>query len=432
VASAVQRIKVSTGYEPREHQNQVHQALKRFNVLVAHRRFGKTVLCVNELVDRALRCKLKDPRFAYVAPLRNQAKDVAWEYLKAYTRMIPGYEANEAELRVDLPGGRRIRLYGADNPDQLRGLYLDGVVFDEFAQMQPRIWGEVVRPALADRNGVAIFIGTPMGRNAFHKLYEDAKTEDGWKAMMFRASETGIVPQAELDAAARAMTAEQYAQEFECSFEAAIVGAYYGKEMALADKEKRITSVPWEPRVPVTTAWDLGAVNMAIWFVQQVGNEVRVIDFIGRDEVTPLSFYAGEIMERKQRGWAFAEHLLPHDAEIPEQGTGKSRVEVLDGLGIKVRVLPRGGSTIVEDGINAAKMLLPRCWFDATKCKDGIEALRQYRTEWDDKKKVFSTIPRHDWASHPADAFRYLAMGLKPASKTAFDRKIDYGNVKVA
>ena len=136
-------VEVSTGYEPRKHQLEVHQALRRFNVLVAHRRFGKTVLCVNELIDRALRCKLKDPRFAYVAPLRNQAKDVAWEYLKAYTRPIPGYVANEAELRVDLPGGRRIRLYGADNPDQLRGLYLDGIVFDEFAQMQPRIWSEV-------------------------------------------------------------------------------------------------------------------------------------------------------------------------------------------------------------------------------------------------------------------------------------------------
>ena len=418
-------VEVSTGYEPRKHQLEVHQALQRFNVLVAHRRFGKTVLCVNELIDRALRCKLKDPRFAYVAPLRNQAKDVAWEYLKAYTRPIPGYVANEAELRVDLPGGRRIRLYGADNPDQLRGLYLDGIVFDEFAQMQPRIWSEVVRPALADREGWAVFIGTPMGRNAFHALYEQAQTDPAWRAMMFKASETGIVPEAELAEARKAMTKDQFEQEFECSFEAAIQGAYYGQIMADLERDKRIASVPWEPRTPVWTAWDLGiGDSTAIWFCQQVGNEVRLVDYIENNGVA-LSWYAGEIAERKRRGWMFAEHLLPHDVEVRELGTGKSRKETLGELGITGKVLP---ALPIDDGINAARMLLPRCWFDREKCANGIEALRQYRTEWDDKRKVFGNKPLHDWTSHPADAFRYLAMGIKPDKKPV---KLDYKNLRL-
>lgn len=432
-ASRVQRIEVSTGYSPRIHQAQLHADIRRFNVLVAHRRFGKTVWAVNELLDQALRCKRESPRYAYIAPFFNQAKDVAWEYLKRYTAPIPGMSPNESELRVDLPGDRRIRLYGADNADRIRGLYFDGVVLDEPAQMQGRVWSEIIRPALADREGWAVFIGTPMGRNAFFDLYDGAskgfKTPDGqrlavdptWRATLYRASETGIIPAAELEAARTAMTPAQYAQEFECSFEAAVVGAYYGALMAAAEKEKRITSVPWEPRAKVWTAWDLGAVNFAMWFAQQVGNEIRLIDFIGEGG-KPLSWYAGEILERKQRGWAFAEHLLPHDAEAPEMGSGKTRVEMLRELGISVRVLPQGGAGAVDDRINAAQMLLPRCWFDATKCAHGVEALRQYRTEWDDKLKVFKGHPLNNWAAHPADAFGYLAMGLKAESKPEPDR----------
>ena len=172
--------------------------------------------------------------------------------------------------------------------------------------------------------------------------------------------------------------------------------------------------MPWEPRSQVWTAWDLGiGDSTAIWFAQQVGNEVRIIDFVESSGVA-LSWYAGEIAERRQRGWVFAEHLLPHDAEARELGTGKSRMETLDGLGIRGKLLP---AQAVDDGINAARMLLPRCWFDAGRCARGIEALRQYRTEWDDKRKVFRDRPLHDWTSHAADAFRYLAMGLRAPGK---------------
>ncbi len=175
-------------YAPRPHQARLHAGLKRFNVLVAHRRFGKTVFCINELIAKAAANPRPEPRYAYVAPLLTQAKDVAWEYLKRYTAPIPGATAHESELRVDLPGGGRIRLYGADNADRLRGLYFDGVVLDEYALMHPRIWPEVIRPALTDRGGWAIFIGTPMGRNQFSALYQAAQYQPEWLAARFRAT----------------------------------------------------------------------------------------------------------------------------------------------------------------------------------------------------------------------------------------------------
>ena len=416
--------RVETGYAPRPLQLALHERLKRFNVLVCHRRFGKTVLCINSLLDDALRCQRERPRFAYVAPLRNQAKDVVWDYLKHYAGGIPDVESNEAELRVDLPGERRVRLYGADNPDQLRGIYLDGVVLDEYAQMHPRLWAEVIRPALADRGGWAIFIGTPMGRNAFCELFEsarDGKAGDDWFAAMHRASETGVIPELELAAARRDMSDDQYAQEFECSFSAAILGAYFAKAIATAEQEKRIANIPWEPKVPVHTAWDLGMRDATvIWFCQQVGHEVRLIDYYEASGVS-LDHYAKLLREKP---YTYGEHILPHDAEVKELGTGTSRVETLLGLGIRTRVLASGGPGAAADGINAARLLLPRCWFDKAKCERGLEALRQYRQEYDDKLRAFRGRPLHDWTSHAADAFRYLAVGLRPDAAKA--KPIEY------
>jgi hypothetical protein len=408
-------------YRPRPLQARLHRNLKRFNVLVAHRRFGKTVFCVNELIARAAANRLERPRYAYIAPLFTQAKDVAWEYVKRYTAPIPGVGVNESELRVDLPGGARLRLYGADNPDRLRGLYLDGVVLDEYAQIHPRLWAEVIRPALADRQGWAIFIGTPMGRNQLHEIYEQAKAEPDWLAELFRASETGVIPAAELEAARRAMSEEQYAQEFECSFDAAVLGAYYGKLLAAAERDGRIAAVPWEPTLPVHTAWDLGiGDSTAIWFCQRAGREVRLIDYYEASGVG-LDHYARVLGER---AYVYGEHLLPHDAEVKELGTGKSRVETLASLGIRPRVLP---ALKVEDGINAARNLLPQCWFDSVRCVRGLEALRQYRREWDERLRAFKARPLHDWSSHAADAFRYLAQGLRP-DEPAWGRPIAYSN----
>ena len=423
--TAVQRIRIDRGYRPREQQAQVHRSLKRFNVLVCHRRFGKTVLAVNELINRAmlLTGKLGRPRLAYIAPFYGQAKEAAWDYLQKYTEAIPGRDVKKADpVRVELPGGSRIRVAGADNPDSLRGAYFDWVVLDEYAQMRPSVWSEVIRPMLADRRGGALFIGTPKGRNEFYSRYEKARKgivtdEDGqivgdpeeWFAGMYRASETGIISPAELASARKDMTEEEYEQEFECSFSAAIRGAYYGKEMATAERDGRICRVMWEPAKKVHTCWDLGGgPNMAIWFFQLVGNEVRWIDFAqGFDGLAEC------VKLMREKPYVYGEHLLPHDCGVKEIGTGVSRQETLQSLGLQPKVCPQQS---VGDGINAVRLLLPRSCFDAEKCERGIEALRQYRTEYDERLATFKSTPLHNWASHPADAMRTGAMNLPPVN----------------
>jgi hypothetical protein len=423
-------------YYPRPHFRAFHERKTRYFVSVSHRRAGKTVACINDLIKGACTTRRQAPRFAYVAPLRNQAKAVAWDYLKHYSRSIPGIKINESELRIDYPNGGQVRLYGADDPDQMRGLYFDGVVLDEYAQMHPRLFSSVVQPCLGDRQGWCVFIGTPMGRNAFCELYEGARDgflreqEDGssvrvkdpaWGHMMLKASQSGILSPEELASQARSKTPEEYAQEFECSFEAAIMGAYYGRIMSKLEADGRLCKLNWDPKTPVMTAWDLGHHDStAIWFAQMQGNEIRLIDYYESSGVG-AAHYAAQLLDRKNRDWVFSDHILPFDASVEDWGTGKSRVETLWSFGIKCRILPKEWCN-PEEGINEVRGLLPRCRFDTDRCSRGIEALRQYRTEYDEKLGAFRARPLHDWTSHAADAFRYLAMGIGPAFKPKKER----------
>ncbi len=406
---------VETGYQPRPLQQIMHQSLKRFNVIICHRRFGKTVFSINELIDQALRCEKKNPQFAYLAPTYGQAKRVAWDYLKEYTKHIPGVETNESDLRVDIPrphSGDRIRimLLGAENPGTLKGLYLDGVLLDEFAEMDPVVWSTVIRPALSDRLGWAIFIGTPRGMNHLFEIYTHAKAHpEDWFFALYKASETNIIPLSELEAAKQIMSEAEYDQEYECSFSAALVGAYYGKEIEKMELENRICRVPYDPAVPVYTGWDLGISDTTtIWFAQLVGKAIHIIDYV-ENSGAGLDYYAREVLQ--QRKYRYAEHLLPHDAAARDLSTGKSRVETLRKLGFKnVRVVPR---LDIEDGINASRLLLPKTWMDAEKCKRGHDALKNYERKWDNKNKIYQARPIHNWASHGADGFRTLAVGLE-------------------
>jgi phage terminase large subunit len=374
---------------------------------VAHRRCGKTVACINDLIRRAATLDRPNGRFGYVAPFRTQAKEVAWEYLKRYARPLI-VAVNESELWVELVNGARVKVNGADNPDSLRGSYLDGVVLDEYADMRPSVWGEVIRPMLADREGWATFIGTPKGRNEFFEVYSRAQADDEWFAVMLRASETGILSEAELSSARQEMTPEQYEQEFECSFDAAILGAYYGREIAEAERQGRITDVAVVPDLPVHTAWDLGkGANMAIWMFQVVGSEVHLVDHLEGEHDDALPQIVSKL---EGLGYQWGDDFVPHDAKAPELSTGRTRVETLLKLGRKPRLVPMHN---VMDGINAGRLLVAHAWFDKTKCKDGVEALRQYRSEYDEKLKTFKDTPRHDWSSHTADAFRYVAMAYR-------------------
>lgn len=313
-------------------------------------------------------------------------------------------------------------------------------MLDEFADFDPRAWSEVIRPALADRRGFAVFIGTPKGHNAFYDQWVKAQSDPEWYTLMLKASETmpandelaekygrdwaaeqGLLLSEEV-AQMRSgdLTDEEYDQEFECSFEAAVKGTYYGKHMAKAHSEGRITGVPYDPAAQVWTSWDLGIRDAtAIWFAQYVGREIHFIDYLENTGVD-LGFYVRQI---KDKPYVYAGHIVPHDAQAKELGTGKTRLEVLESLGLqglRVATIHR-----VEDGINAVRTILPRSWFDAKKCQRGVHALTLYRSDYDEQLKTVNPRPIHDWTSHAADSIRYFAMANRgPGS--SFNRKIVY------
>jgi len=390
-----------------------HNRTQRFACLVAHRRCGKTVAAINDLIRDALTIQRQNVRVAYISPTYRQSKAVAWDYCKEFTQSIPGIKVNESELRIDFPNGARIRLFGAETADSMRGLYFDSVVMDEPADFPANAWSTVIRPAIADRQGRATFIGTPKGRNEFWEIFDAAQRDPNWYTAMHKASETSLLPQEELDAALKTMGEDRYDQEFECSFEAAIAGSYYGTEMKRATEENRITNVPYDRSLGVVTAWDLGiGDSTSIWFAQYVGAEVRLIDYYESSGVG-LDHYANVLQDKN---YVYESHILPHDVQVKELGTGKSRLETLDNLGIRpVEIAPKLN---VDDGIQAVRSMLGRCWFDEQKCNRGIEALRQYQRDYDEKGRTWRGRPRHDWTSHGADAMRYLAVGYKPAQSS--------------
>ena len=409
-------LEIELDYCPRKVFEDFHDRTERWSVIVAHRRCGKTVLCINDLIYRALIDDKENGRYAYVAPYYAQSKTIAWDYLLQFSRPVMS-KANQSELWVELMNGARIRLFGADNPDALRGLYLDGVVLDEYADMKPSIFGAVLRPLLSDRKGWATFIGTPKGHNAFWEVYSNATQDPNWYVKVLRASQTGLLEQEELDDAAKTMTQDQYLQEFECDFESAILGAYYGKEMRALTDGGRIREVEYDPLFPVHTAWDLGySDDTAIWFFQVVHGEIRCLDYHSSNG-QPVAFYAGIIQNRAdERGYKYGTHWLPHDARAKTLSSNRSVIEQL-GDKIPLKSIKIAPNLKLQDGIQASRLALTRAWFDH-KCADGIECLRQYQREYDEDKKVFRDKPRHDWTSHGADAFRYLSLVWKDEAKS--------------
>jgi hypothetical protein len=400
-------VVIELTYTPRTPAHlDIHKGMRahRFGAVVCHRRFGKTVLALNHLQVAALECKRERPRFGFLAPTYTQAKSIAFDYLTHYASPIPGCKVSISELSVTYPNGGQVRLYGADNPDSLRGLYFDGVVLDEYGLMPPKVFSEVLRPALSDRQGWALFLGTPAGKNQFYDVIQQAKGDPEWFFSSHKASETGIIAPDELAAARKDMTADEFQQEYENSFEASIKGAIYSAELEAARASGHICSVPIEPTVPVDTDWDLGVGDaMVIWFSQSLrSGEVRLIDYY---ESSGEGFpHYKQVLDKK--GYLYGKHWAPHDIQVREMASGRSRLETARSLGITFQVCP---NVDLEDGIHAARMLLPRCWFDAERCKAGLEALQHYRRDYNTRLNEFKAVPVHDWASHGADAFRYLA-----------------------
>jgi hypothetical protein len=377
--------------------------------LVAHRRAGKTVAAINDVIRAAATCKSSFPLFGYIAPYRSQAKSVVWDYLKTFAEPII-LDSNESELTVTLMNGAKIRLFGADNADAMRGLGFDGIYLDEYGDFRPSVWGNVVRPALSDKQGWCVFGGTPKGKNQFWNIYETARQNPlEWFLLRLPASSSGLLPPSELAAARAQLTEDQYLQEMETSFEASILGSFFGTELREAEEQGRVTTVAVDANVPVHTAWDLGyRDDTSVWWYQVVRGEIHVVDF--------YSVSGANIQELAQvitdRGYCYGKHFLPHDAKAKTLASGgKSIIEQLAqylGLGT-LSIVP---DLSVQDGIQAVRQMLPRVWFD-NKCYEGVEALKQYQREYDEDKKAFRQTPRHDWTSHPADAFRMMAISWK-------------------
>lgn len=399
---------------PRKPFRDFLHSTSRWACLVCHRRAGKTVACVQKLIKAAIECQRKDARFAYIAPTYAQAKDVAWSYVKEYTAAIPGMDIRESDLSVIFPNGSRIRLYGSDNYDRLRGLYLDGCVIDEAGDHDPRAFPEVIRPALADRRGWAVFIGTPKGRNAFHKIYRDALQDEEWLTLILKASESELIDPAELASAKKILTPEQYAQEFECSFDAAIRGAYYADALDIAQNDGRISHVPHDPLMPTWTYWDIGGTGKlsdatAIWVAQYHGNSVRVVDYY-EDRGQPLATQANWL---RSNGYGNARCVLPHDGAQNDKVHSVSYESALREAGFAVQVVPNQGTGAAKKRIEAGRRRFPLIWFDERKTESGREALSQYHEKWDDRRDI-GLGPEHDWASHAADAFGLMCVAYQP------------------
>ena len=413
---------ISTGYQPRAPQKEIHKAVKdhRWTVAVAHRRMGKTVAAINQLIHSALKCDKKNPQFAYISPTYGQAKRIAWQYLVDYTRPLGG-SANVSELRVDFMG-RRISLYGADNPDALRGIYLDGCVIDEYGDVHPSLFTEVIRPALSDRLGWRLFIGTPKGANHFKEIRDFAEVENNWALKEFKASETKLIPEEELEDARRSMGDNKYQQEFEVSFDSPIIGSYYGELLKDLTEKNHIREIETEAATAKWTAWDLGmSDSTAIWVAETIGGEIRIMDYY-ENHGQSLNHYIQWLDDNKYRDYI---HILPHDVMVRELGTGKSRHELLTDAGLNIDVARKMS---VEDGIQLVRSRLPNTWFKKqSKVNKGVECLRNYRREFNEKLNVYQERPKHDWSSHAADAFRYLMIGLDETgvSRTDWNKPID-------
>ncbi|KAB8122444.1 hypothetical protein D3W54_14735 [Komagataeibacter medellinensis] len=412
------------GWEPRSYQRKLWAYMEnggRRAYEIAHRRWGKDDVALNWAAVSALQ---KIGNYWHMLPEASQARKAIWDAVNPHTGRRRIDEAfpkeirettKEQEMFIRFINGATWQVVGSDNFNSLVGSTPIGVVFSEWALANPSAWA-FLSPILLENGGWAMFITTPRGRNHAKRFYDSMRDNPNWFCEVSSVERTGRFTHEQLEEERAQLIAQfgeddgnaKFEQEYDCSFDAAIQGSYYGKLLKAADNEDRIGHVPYNPSLPVITAWDLGiGDSTVIWCAQQVGSDVRVIDCIASSGVG-IDWYVKELANRP---YIYKQHIVPHDAENSELGTGMRRIDTMRSLGMNpIRVLPR---TAVDDGISAVRMLIPRCRFDRKGCKLGIDALEQYRKSWDDANKCFRDKPLHDWASDYADAFRYLAVGLR-------------------
>lgn len=411
-------MKIIIPYKPRHWAKTFHEAKQRWKVLVLHRRAGKTTAVLNHLQREAL--KVPNSQYAFIATTYTQVKLIAWDIAKNISRVIPGTQhIATPPYTVIYPNGSKIYLLGSDNPDSLRGMALWGGGQDESSQQPSNLFTEVISKALADHLGFWIWAGTPKGKNQFYKTYKTALENPNEYSLVFKTIDESLqdeegeainnLRQALEDdkrlVELGEMTQEEFEQEWYCSFEAAIKGAYYAKQVSLARKENRIKQVPYETAIPVHTVWDLGVgKNLAIGFYQKVGREVHLIDYWQGNERDGIP---EAVRHLQTKLYVYGKHFAPHDIKATEQGTGKTKLETAKSLGIHFEVVP---SLKVDDGINAGRLMFARLWIDDEKCDYWVDAISQYHQEWDQQRGMFIEKPYHDWTSHPADVHRYASI----------------------
>jgi hypothetical protein len=413
-------------YVPRDAFVEYHGSPKRFALGICHRRSGKSVSRINRLIRAAASERRPGARYAYAGPTYAQTKDVAWAYLKRYAWpaiQATGGTVNESELSITFGhNGAVVRLYGLENYDRLRGLAFAGIVIDEAQDVTPAALTTVILPALTDWQGWLDAVGTPRGRaGLLYSLYKQSQANpDIWFSQTLKASQTGILPAAELEMLKRTMSANEYEQELEVSFDAAVTGAYYAELIDQAEVDGRICDVPVDPALEVHTAWDLGisdSTSIVFWQALR-GGSLRVIDY-AESAGYGLDHYA-KLLDK--RGYKYGKHWAPHDIAVRELGTGKSRLETAASLGIYFSTVPKMS---LEDGINAVRMMLPKVWFDRKRTDGLVECLRLYRQKWDEKRGI-SLGPLHNFTSHAADAFRYLALAAKEPLDEPEEQRVLY------
>lgn len=408
-------IQIPHHYKPRDYQLPILRAMDSGYlraVWLAHRRAGKDKTMLNLMIKKMIE---RVGTYYYFFPTFTQAKRVLWEgtdkdgfrFLDHFPKELIDGEPNSTEMKIRLKNGSLFQLVGTDNFDSIRGTNPIGCVFSEYPWQDPRAW-DVVRPILAENGGWAVFVYTPFGKNHGHTLYEMAKTNPNWFVSRLTVDDTNVISKETIEEERKSgMSQEMIDQEYYLSFEGMQQGAYYANELRKMDAEKRETRVAYEAGIPVDTFWDIGfGDSTSIWFMQVVGRELHFIDYL---EATgeSIAFYAQEL---QKKGYVYNRHYFPHDAGHHELGTGKTIKESAEALGLRpIEIVPM---VSVQDGINATRLMFNRFWFDADKCKRGLEALRNYCKDWDEKLQQFRSKPRHDWASHCADALRMCAVGL--------------------
>jgi len=409
-------LDVHLPYKPRWYQAAFEREMftgTRYAYLLFHRRAGKDIACFNFLVNEALK---KVGTYVYALPDYTQAKKVIWQGMdeggKPLRQYIPEslitYQ-NATDLRIELVNGSAIQMLGAKTFDSFRGGGIHGAVLSEYAYQNPALYDRVLEPMITKVNGWAVFNTTPNGKNHAYDLWNHAVEDRDWYTRKLTVDDTGLITAEQIDRERRRGKPEELIQqEYYCSFEAGAVGTYYAKLFTKIWERQQITSVPYDLAMPVYTAWDLGiGDSTAIWFFQITrGGEIHVIDFF-EDSGEPLSYYVHAL---KSKPYIYQDHFFPHDVAARELGTGSSRQEMLYSLGIVPTITKR---LSVDDGIQATRAILPRCWFDREKCKVGINHLENYKKRWSNSLMCFVERPLHDDHSHAADAFRMAAINIQ-------------------